>query len=96
MRLIWRDPISRNSRERQLPRGSTRHPVSRADAAAYLAKSRNWLEASRESLAVKRWDVATGSAVTAAPMSSADAPKAVELAGRLTERAAAILGRTSR
>src|ERR1039457_5368363 len=71
-------------------------PVSRADAAVYLAKSRNWLEASRESLAVKRWDVATGSAVTAAPMSSADAPKAVELAGRLPERAAAILGRTSR
>jgi len=48
-----------------MPRGSGRHPVSKADAAAYLAKSRNWLDASRESLAAERWDVAVGSAVTA-------------------------------
>src|ERR1022692_1787855 len=48
-----------------MPRGSSRHPVSRADATAYLAKSRSWLAASQESLAAERWDVAAGSAVTA-------------------------------
>jgi hypothetical protein len=48
-----------------MPRGSSRYPVSRADAAAYLAKSRGWLAASQESLAAGRWDVAAGSAVTA-------------------------------
>ena len=48
-----------------MPRGSARHKVSKADAAAYLAKSRSWLDASRESLAAERWDVAAGSAVTA-------------------------------
>jgi hypothetical protein len=48
-----------------MPRGSARHRVTKADVAAYLAKSRNWLDASRESLAAERWDVAAGSAVTA-------------------------------
>jgi|SRR5579875_1949873 hypothetical protein len=48
-----------------MPRGSCQHPVSRADAAAYLAKSREWLAAARDSLAAERWDVAAGSAVTA-------------------------------
>ncbi len=47
-----------------MPRGSSRHAVSKADAAAYLAKSRSWLDASRESVAADRWDVAAGSAVT--------------------------------
>ncbi len=40
-------------------------PVSRADAAAYLAKANSWLGSARESLVVGRWDVAAGSAVTA-------------------------------
>jgi hypothetical protein len=133
-------------------RGSNPHPVSKADAAAYLAKSREWLDASQESLAAERWDVAAGSAVTAginacdaicgallgqrsggghdeavgllatagddgrqasrqlaqllrfktpaqydpAPIAAADARKAVELAGRLAQKATAIIGRTSR
>lgn len=47
------------------PRGSNRHPVSPADARAYLSKASAWLEAATESLAAKRWDVAGGSAVTA-------------------------------
>jgi hypothetical protein len=48
-----------------MPRGSSKYSVSRADAAAYLAKSRGWLAASQESLAAERWDVAAGSAITA-------------------------------
>jgi hypothetical protein len=135
-----------------MPRGSSKYPVSRADAAAYLAKSRGWLAASHESLAAERWDVAAGSAVTAginacdaicgallgqrsggghdeavgllgtagddgrqaarqlaqllrfktpaqydpAPIATADARKAVELAARLAERATALIARTSR
>jgi hypothetical protein len=135
-----------------MPRGSSRHPVSKADAAAYLAKSQSWLDASRESLTAERWDVAAGGAVTAgvnacdaicgtllgqrsggghdeavgllatagddgrhasrqlaqllrfktpaqydpAPIAAADARKAVELAARLAERAAALIGHTSR
>lgn len=47
------------------PRGQSRHPVSPADARAYLSKASAWLEAATESLAAKRWDVAGGSAVTA-------------------------------
>ena len=47
------------------PRASSRHPVSPADARAYLSKASAWLEAATESLAAKRWDVAAGSAVTA-------------------------------
>ena len=134
-----------------MPRGSGRHPISRADAKAYLAKSRSWLAASQESLAAERWDVAAGSAATAginacdaicgallghrsggghdeaaallatagddgrqaarqlaqllrfkapaqydpAPLSAADARKAVDLAARLAERATAILAQTS-
>jgi hypothetical protein len=46
------------------PRGN-RHPVSPADARAYLSKSKAWLEAAIESLDASRWDVAAGSAVTA-------------------------------
>ena len=48
-----------------MPRGSARYPVSRADVAAYSAKSRAWLAAAQESLDARRWDVAAGSAVTA-------------------------------
>ena len=47
------------------PRGSQRHPVSPADARAYLAKASAWLEAAEESLHARRWDVAAGSAATA-------------------------------
>lgn len=47
------------------PRRSSRHPVSPADARAYLAKSTAWLHAAEDSLAAGRWDVAAGSAVTA-------------------------------
>ena len=47
------------------PRGSKRHPVSPADARAYLAKASAWLQAAQESLQARRWDVAAGSAVTA-------------------------------
>lgn len=47
------------------PRGSKRHPVSPADARAYLAKASAWLEAAEESRQAGRWDVAAGSAVTA-------------------------------
>jgi hypothetical protein len=48
-----------------MPRGSARHPVSRADAAGYLAKASDWLESARQNLDAARWDVAAGSAVTA-------------------------------
>lgn len=48
-----------------MPRGNVRRSVSKADAAAYLAKARSWLGASQESVAAERWDVAAGSAVTA-------------------------------
>jgi hypothetical protein len=48
-----------------MPRGSSRHPVSRADAAGYLAKANDWLESARQNLEAARWDVAAGSAVTA-------------------------------
>ena len=47
------------------PRGSKRHPVSPADAHAYLGKASAWLQAAEESLRARRWDVAAGSAVTA-------------------------------
>ena len=47
------------------PRGSKRHPVSPADARAYLAKASAWLEAAEANLQARRWDVAAGSAVTA-------------------------------
>jgi hypothetical protein len=47
------------------PRGSKRHPVSPADARAYLAKASAWLQAAEENLEARRWDVAAGSAVTA-------------------------------
>ena len=47
------------------PRGSKRHPVSQADARAYLSKASAWLQAAEESLQARRWDVAAGSAVTA-------------------------------
>ena len=47
------------------PRGSKRHPVSPADAHAYLGKASAWLQAAEESLQAHRWDVAAGSAVTA-------------------------------
>lgn len=47
------------------PRGSKRHPVSPADARAYLSKASAWLQAAEESLQAGRWDVAAGSAVTA-------------------------------
>lgn len=47
------------------PRGSKRHPVSPADADAYLGKASAWLQAAEESLLARRWDVAAGSAVTA-------------------------------
>jgi hypothetical protein len=47
------------------PRRSSRHPISPADAGAYLSKSKARLEAAVESLAARRWDVADGSAVTA-------------------------------
>jgi hypothetical protein len=47
------------------PRGSKRHPVSPADARAYLSKASAWLQAAEESLQACRWDVAAGSAVTA-------------------------------
>lgn len=47
------------------PRGRKRHPVSLADARAYLSKATSWLQAAEESLQAKRWDVAAGSAVTA-------------------------------
>jgi hypothetical protein len=47
------------------PRGSKRHPVSPADARAYLSKAAAWLEAADESLQARRWDVAAGSAVMA-------------------------------
>jgi hypothetical protein len=48
-----------------MPRGKTQHPVSRAEAAAYQAKAKNWLESARQNLVAERWDVAAGSAVTA-------------------------------
>ena len=47
------------------PRGSKRHPVSPADARAYLSKASAWLQAAEESLQAGRWDVAAGSAVAA-------------------------------
>ena len=47
------------------PRGNKRHPVSPADARAYLAKASAWLEAAEDNLRARRWDVAAGSAVTA-------------------------------
>ncbi len=47
------------------PRGSKRHPVSPADARAYLSKASAWLQAAEESLQAGRWDVAAGAAVTA-------------------------------
>lgn len=47
------------------PRGSKRHPVSPADARAYLSKASAWLQAAQESAQAGRWDVAAGSAVTA-------------------------------
>jgi hypothetical protein len=47
------------------PRGSKRHPVSPADARAYLAKASAWLQAAEANLQARRWDVAAGSAVTA-------------------------------
>jgi hypothetical protein len=47
------------------PRRTGRHPVSPADARAYLSKSKAWLDASIESLDARRWDLAAGSAVTA-------------------------------
>jgi hypothetical protein len=47
------------------PRRTGRHPVSPADARAYLSKSKAWLDAAAESLDARRWDVAAGSAVTA-------------------------------
>jgi hypothetical protein len=48
-----------------MTRGSNHHPVSKADAAAYLTKARNWLDAAQDNLLADRWDVAAGSAVTA-------------------------------
>ncbi|MGD0554479.1 MAG: hypothetical protein ABSA93_05805 [Streptosporangiaceae bacterium] len=39
--------------------------MSKADAAAYLTKARNWLDAAQDNLLADRWDVAAGSAVTA-------------------------------
>jgi hypothetical protein len=47
------------------PRRASRHPISPADARAYLSKSKAWLETAVESLDPGRWDVAAGSAVTA-------------------------------
>jgi hypothetical protein len=47
------------------PRGSKRHPVSPADARAYLAKASAWLQVAEENLDAGGWDVAAGSAVTA-------------------------------
>jgi hypothetical protein len=47
------------------PRRASRHPISLADARAYLSKSKAWLETAGESLDTGRWDVAAGSAVTA-------------------------------
>jgi hypothetical protein len=47
-----------------MTRGKSRRTVSKADAAAYLAKANNWLDGARESLQADRWDVAAGSAVT--------------------------------
>jgi hypothetical protein len=47
------------------PRRTSRHPVSPADARAYLSKSKAWLDAAVENLDARRWDVAAGSAVTA-------------------------------
>jgi hypothetical protein len=47
------------------PRASKRHPVSSADARAYLGKASAWLQAAEENLEAGRWDVAAGSAVTA-------------------------------
>jgi hypothetical protein len=47
------------------PRRGSRHPISHADALAYLSKSKAWLDAAVESLDARRWDVAAGSAVTA-------------------------------
>jgi len=44
------------------PRGNKRHPVSPADARAYLAKASSWLEAAEENLQARRWDVVAGSA----------------------------------
>jgi hypothetical protein len=48
-----------------MTRAAKRHTVSRADANAYLAKARSWLNTAAESLAAERWDVAAGSAVMA-------------------------------
>lgn len=48
-----------------MTRGSSRHPVSKADATAYLAKAQNWLDTANESLLAGRWDVAAGCTVTA-------------------------------
>ncbi len=47
------------------PRRSKHHPVSPADARAYLSKAIAWLEAGKENLEAARWDVAAGAAVTA-------------------------------
>ena len=47
------------------PRRTSRHPVSPADARAYLSKSKSWLDAAVENLDARRWDVAAVSAVTA-------------------------------
>jgi hypothetical protein len=57
---------TRSSSETMSPRGRKRHPVSPADARAYLAKASAWLEAAEKSPRASRWDVAAGSAVTAA------------------------------
>lgn len=42
------------------PRGSKRHPISPADARAYLAKASAWLQAAEENLEAGRWDVTAG------------------------------------
>ena len=65
------------------PRRTARHPVSPADARAYLSKSKAWLDAAVESLDACRWDVAAGSAVTAG-ISASDA-----ITGALVGRAPA-------
>lgn len=73
------------------PRGSKRHPVSPADARAYLAKASAWLQAARQLSQLLRCK--TPAQYDPAPMPEGDATKAVALARRLVDRAAQVNAR---
>lgn len=87
------------------PRRGSRHPVSPADARAYLSKSKAWLEAAAESLdagddgryAARQLSqllrFKTPAQYDPAPLPERDARKAVQLARRLADRASVVIER---